>query len=404
VSVKQRAYPEPGHQSEMLVTHCNHARFCFNIGLDQRKMNTRGDRARGNRVTAASQQRELTEARREFDWLRAGSTVVQQGALRDLDRAFANFFAGTAKFPTFRRKAARQSFVVRDVRLRRYNRHWAAVLVPKAGWLRFRLSVNWAELSDASSARVSFHRGRWHVSFTTPPRKKRVSGDRIVGVDRGVAVTVMTSDGERFRAPSLTPGEQQRFRSLEQLLSTQTKGSRRRQVTKDKLATLRETLDRRRTDWIEQTTAHLAATCAAVVIEDLRITDMVSRVPARPDGAGGFLPNGQAAKTGLNRAIHTSVWGGFARRLADKADMVKVNPAYTSQRCNSCGHTCRENRDSQAIFSCVQCGHTANADLNAACNIRDAGIAKLAAESPQKPGGTGCSGEAVIGDANLQPV
>lgn len=405
MSIKQRAYPETGPQSDMLVTHCNHARFCYNTGLEQRKMCTRGERARGHRVTAATQQRELTAARSQFDWLRAGSTVVQQGGLRDLDRAFANFFAGTAKFPTFRRKHARQSFVVRDVRLRRYNRKWAAVLVPKAGWLRFRLSVNWAELDAASSARVSFHRGRWHVSFTTPPRPKRDStSPRVVGVDRGVAVTVMTSDGQRFQAPGLSAGEKRRFRALEQRLAGQHKGSKRREVTKNKLGALRGKLDCRRADWIEQTTTHLAETYAGVVVEDLNISNMVGRATPRPDGDGGWLPNGQAAKSGLNRAIHASVWGGFARRLADKTEVVKIDPQYTSQRCNACGHTSSDNRDSQAVFACTRCGHTDNADLNAARNIRDAGVGQLAAGGQLKPGGTGCSGGAVRGDANLQPT
>lgn len=404
VSIKQRAYPENGPQSDMLVTHCNHARLCYNIGLEQRKMCTRSARRRGHRVTAVSQQRELTAARQEFNWLRAGSTVVQQGALRDLDRAFANFFAGSAKFPTFRRKAARQSFVVRDVHLRRYNRKWAAVLVPKAGWLRFRLSVNWSELAAATSARVSVHHGHWHVSFTTPPKPRKVpTSNHAIGVDRGVAVTVMTSEGEQFQAPSLTAGEKQRFAALERLLATQQKGSKRRQVTKNKLGALHGTLDCRRTDWIEKVTSYLAETYAGVVIEDLKIKNMVGRAQPLPDGDGGYLPNGQAAKSGLNKAIHASMWGGFARRLADKTVVVKIDPAYTSQRCNSCGHTSSENRNSQAVFSCVVCGHMVNADLNAARNIRDSGVAQLAASTQSKPGGTGCSGEATLGDANPQP-
>lgn len=389
MSIKQRAYPDSEHVAA-LVTHCGHARFLYNLGLNQRMMLTRTAHQRGVRVTAATQQRELTELRQEVDWLRAGSTVVQQGALRDLDRAFTNFFAGRAKYPTFRSRRGRQSFVVRDVSLRRYNRKWAALWVPKVGWLRFRLSVNWAEAVTASSARVVTHNGRWFVTLTTPPREKRTTGSGVVGLDRGVAVSVMTSDGVRYQAPSFTDGEAERFVGLERAVAGKTRGSKRYQRTRDKLSMLRNRLTARRGDWVEKTTTELATTYSCAAIEDLKVSSMVSRVAPRPDGQGGFLPNGQAAKSGLNRAIHASLWGVFSRRLTDKMDTVRVPAAYTSQRCHQCGHTARENRDSQAVFRCVSCGHTANADLNAARNIRDAFL----------PGDTGCTD--VVRGVNLQ--
>ena len=82
MSIKQRAYPEQGAQSEMLFTHCSHARFVYNLGVEQLKMCDKQARGRGVKISFAIQSRQLTEARTEFDWLREGSTVVQQGALR----------------------------------------------------------------------------------------------------------------------------------------------------------------------------------------------------------------------------------------------------------------------------------------------------------------------------------
>lgn len=390
VSIKQRAYPD-SDQVAMLVTHCDHARFLYNLGLDQRRMLTRADRRRGIRITAASQQRELTELRQEVEWLRQGSTVVQQGALRDLDRAFSHFFSGRTRFPTFRRRGGRQSFVVRDVSLRRYSRKWAAIRIPKAGWLRFRLSVAWDKALQASSARVVIHNGKWHVALTTPPREKRTSGQGVVGIDRGVAISVMTSEGVGYKAPTLTPCQEKRFVRLEQAAAKKVRGSKRYEITRQKLAEMRSRLNNRRTDWVEKTTTDLASSYACAVIEDLNVASMTSRVAVRPDGDGGFLPNGQSAKSGLNRVILASLWGKFARRLSDKVDTFRVPAAYTSQKCHQCGHTARENRESQAVFKCVSCGHTVNADLNAARNIRDA----------LKPGDTGCT-DAALSGVNLQ--
>ena len=76
-------------------------------------------------------------------------------------------------------------------------------------------------------------------------------------------------------------------------------------------------------------------------------------------------------KAGLNRQILRAGWGLVVRRLQDKAPgrVEKINPAFTSQRCSACGHVAAESRKSQALFACVACDFTLNADLNAARNI-----------------------------------
>jgi putative transposase len=76
-------------------------------------------------------------------------------------------------------------------------------------------------------------------------------------------------------------------------------------------------------------------------------------------------------KAGLNREILASGWGILVKRLEQKAPgrVMKINPAYTSQRCSACGHVACENRKSQAVFACTACGYTGNADVNAARNI-----------------------------------
>jgi transposase len=101
---------------------------------------------------------------------------------------------------------------------------------------------------------------------------------------------------------------------------------------------------------------------------------MVAQPKPKPDPEtpGAFLPNGAAAKSGLARAIHASCWGKIDQRLSDKMEVVKVRAAYTSQRCSRCGHVSGENRESQEVFICKNCGHKDNADINAAENIKEA--------------------------------
>ena len=121
------------------------------------------------------------------------------------------------------------------------------------------------------------------------------------------------------------------------------------------------------------------------LIEDLRIPNMVRKPKPKPNPnkSGTYLPNGRAAKRGLNRSILKSYMGRFGQILAykcqvtDNRDLITVNPAYTSQQCSHCGHVDKHNRESQAIFVCQSCGMRMNADVNAAINIRERGIRHL---------------------------
>ena len=405
MSIQQRAYPKEGVQLRMLFTHCGQTRWLYNYGLSKFEALTKEDRDNGVRVNAMTLCKELTQLRKEHDWLREGATAVQQQAFRDLDRAMRNFFEKRAGFPVFKRKFVRDSFYIRDVKVRKYSKRYGAVLVPKAGWLKFRLTRPFSEVQQATSARVTIRNNEWYVAFTTPPPEKAApTNNSVVGIDRGVVVTAMTSDGDAYRIPGLSPKQRERFEYLQRVLATQEKGSNRRKRTLRKLARLRAKENHRRKDWVEKTTTETARKCGVAVIEDLKTSNMVRRPEPKADGNGGYLPNGASAKRGLNRSIHESRWSEFATRLAHKMVVVKV-PAFNSSReCHKCGFTDNGNRPSQAVFSCLACGETLNADLNAALVIRDRGIAKI---GPGTQGDWTTLADAVStepgrGDVNLQ--
>lgn len=396
MSVRQRLYPDPA-QVVALGEHCAHVRFLYNLGLEQRSMWRRDKHVRGPersapRVSVVSQQKELAHLRAEYPWLGAGSSSIQQGALRDLDRAFTNFFAGRAGYPQFKSRRDQVGFVVRDLMVRRVGRRWGLVHVPKVGYVKFRLTRSWTAVRDATSARVTHRNGYWHVAFTTDPPATITAGTgAVVGIDRGIANTIATSDGHLATLPSLTPGEQARFLALERRLARQTRAAkavakplreaRNRAKTLSALAALRATLDFRRTNWIEQQTTALARGYDTIVLEALPVRNMVRAPKPKPDPAnpGTYLPNGAAAKAALNRLILASWWGEFARRLTDKTPpgaVVFVDARYTSQACPRCHQVAKENRKSQAVFRCVNpaCGYAAHADTNAAENILTRGL------------------------------
>lgn len=402
MAIKQRLYPTQD-QETVLAMHCAHARFVWNLACEQANLFSRDKRDRGVLLPNNSERmRQLAQARAEFDWLAQGSSSVQQGALRDFDRAQTNWWSNPGHFrrPTWRKAGIHEGFIIRDVTVHQLSGKWATITVPKAGALRFRLTRPWAKVRVATSARVTHRGGQWHVSLTTPPPERvkdtRPATGAVVGVDRGVANSIATSDGDFSHAPGLSTGEQARFLALQRRLARQTKGSNRRARTKTQLGRLHHRLGDRRRDWVEQTTTELARTYDLVALEALNTTGM-TRAPKPkpdPDREGAFLPNGARAKAALNKAILASAWGSFATRLGHKTDVIYVNPKNTSRRCNHCGHTSAGDRQSQAVFTCTECGHSAHADTNAARNILGRALTTWAGSPPAATGVTGVSGRA----------
>jgi len=377
-------YPTPAQEAALLDL-CRHARYVWNLALEQWSMWTRD---KGPTPSFAGQCRQLTEARAAFDWLRAGSQTVQQQALRDFDQAVKNLYAGTHRQPTWRKAWLHEGFRIvgqQASRVEQVNRKWARVLVPKVGWVRIRLS---RAIPDAKSYRITCDRtGRWHLAFAVipPPIPAPATGE-VVGVDRGVTVSAALSTGELLTCPGLSDTEQARLKHLQRRIARCGRRSKRRLRAKAAIAKLHARAADRRKDWVEKTSTELARRFDVIRVEDLRIAPMTRRPKARPDSErpGAYLPNGRRAKAGLNRGILANGWGLLVLRLEQKAAgrVEKINPAYTSQTCSVCGHCAPENRESQAVFRCAACGHRANADVNAAVNIAAGRAVSARRETP----------------------
>ncbi|MGP4105441.1 RNA-guided endonuclease InsQ/TnpB family protein, partial [Nonomuraea sp. KM90] len=191
-----------------------------------------------------------------------------------------------------------------------------------------------------------------------------------MGVDRGVAVSAALSTGQMLYVPGLRESEKARLLRLLRKLARARRGSRRRDRVKAAIAQLKTRGVDRRTDWIEKTSTDLARRFDVIAVEDLKISAMTRSARGTLDVPGRNV--GQ--KAGLNRGILAAGWGRLVARLEHKAPgrVVKINPAYTSQRCSACGIVDRQARESQARFRCRSCGYAGNADVNAARNIKHA--------------------------------
>jgi len=354
-------------QAAVLRDHCAHARFVWNLAVEQQSHWRPG---RKSAPSYLEQCRQLTQARAGYDWLRHGSQMVQQQALRDFAQAMANFFAGTHRRPTWRKAERDEGFrivAVKPGHVRRLSRKTGEAWIPKAGWVRF----HWSRAIPAGvkSYRVTLDRaGRWHIAFAAIPLPiAPPSTGSVVGVDRGVAVSAALSTGKMLTVPRLSPAQQRRLCRLQRRLARARRGSKRRARVKLAIAKLRVRDADARKDWVEKISTDLARRFDIIRVEDLSISRMTR------SARGSIARPGQhvRAKTGLNREILRSGWGLLVRRLEDKAAgrVEKICPAFTSQRCSACGHIAAGSRESQALFRCVACGYACNADVNAARNI-----------------------------------
>lgn len=367
---RYRLQPTPA-QEAALLEHCAHARFVWNLAVEQHAHWKPG---RKSAPGFAEQCGQLTEARAEFEWLRGGSVIVQQQALKDFAQAMANYFGKSHKRPTWRKRGQGDGFRIvgklgRHWDVRRVSRNVGEVKIPKVGWVRFR----WSRAVDegVKSFRVTRDTsGRWHVAFAAIPEPIPAPGTgEVVGVDRGVTVSAALSTGELLNAPTLRDTEKKRLLRLQRGLAKAKRGSNRRGKIKTAIAKLKTRETDRRKDWIEKTSTDLARRFDVIAVEDLKIGNMTRSAKGTIEQPGKNVRQ----KAGLNRGILAGGWGRLVARLEHKAPgrVQRINPRYTSQTCNTCKHVARESRESQALFLCVACGHQANADINAARNIRD---------------------------------
>lgn len=249
----------------------------------------------------------------------------------------------------------------------------------KLNWsikIRFRSSQ---EVRPYTSVRVNWTK-RTVVFVNQPLPIERLETGSAVGIDLGVVHTLSDSNGGFFDIYQPNPSETARKKQLQRVIARQDiankkrggksamYASKRRQSNIAKLGRMSGVEQRRRKDWIEKTTTKLIQTHDFMAIEDLKPSAMTRK--------------GGAHKRALNRGILRSNWGMFRHRLESKAEIanvtvVVVNPAYTSQQCSECEHVDKENRESQAIFRCIKCGHQMNADTNAAINILHRGLANI---------------------------
>ena len=368
-----------GEQQRQMRRFAGSCRFVFNKALAlQKERFDRGEKKRGY----AELCKELTGWRNgaETPWLSDAPIHPLQQALKDLERAYSNFFAKRADFPRFKKKGQSDSFRYPDPKQIKLDQGNNRLFLPKLGWLRYRNSRD--VLGTVKNVTVSGSCGKWFASIQTEREVEQPipSGDA-VGIDMGVARFATLSDGTFVAPLNSFKRHEDRLRKAQQSMSRKVKFSSNWKKAKARVQRIHSRIGNARRDFLHQISHTISQNHAMVCIEDLRVRNMSRSAAGTTEKPGRNV----RAKSGLNRAILDQGWAEFRRQLDNKMAwnggwLVAVPPQHTSRTCPCCGHVSADNRQTQEQFSCVECGFEENADLVGAINVLRAGHAQFACE------------------------
>jgi putative transposase len=208
--------------------------------------------------------------------------------------------------------------------------------------------------------------------------------EKVAGFDAGIVHILNDDAGHHIDMPLPLQRRLKALKRLQRAADRCKKGSENQRKLYGKIALLHEKIARDRKAWHHKLTTFAVRKYGSIAVEDLKLANMTRRPKPKPNDEGtGFDPNMAAAKAGLNRKLLDAGIGGLYTMMEAKAkagdrEFVRVPPQYTSQTCNACGVVDKASRLTQSKFVCTGCGHTENADTNAARNIRDIGFPERA--------------------------
>ncbi|WEJ91573.1 MAG: RNA-guided endonuclease TnpB family protein [Klebsiella huaxiensis] len=365
---KFRFYPT-AEPAELLARTFGCVRFVYNSILRWR---TDAYNERQEKIGYALASARLTALKKEpeFTWLNDVSCVPLQQSLRHQQTAFVNFFAGRAAYPTFKSKRHKQAaeltasaFKYRDGRL-----YIAKSKAP--------LDVRWSRELPSAPSTVTLSRdaaGRYFVSCLCEfePVSLPITA-KTVGIDVGLKDLFVTDSGFKSGNPRHTAKYAARLALLQRRLSKKAKDSKNRAKARLKVARLHAKITDCRLDALHKVSRKLINENQVVCVESLKVKNML-RNPS------------------LSRAIADAGWGEFTRQLRYKGEwagrsVVAIDPFFpSSKRCSCCGYIMQKMPLDVRKWHCPECGADHDRDVNAARNIKAAGLAVLAHGEPVNP-------------------
>ena len=371
-SIKIRLYPNRSQQ-HLIDQTLGCCRLVYNKGLEKRKE----DYNKGVKTGYCQTSKMLTELKRtyEFAFLKTCDSVALQTSLRDLDKAFANFFKKRAKYPNFKSKHNhRQSYRTLNIHnnVRVESKY---IKLPKVGWVKIRQTVKNANIRYATVVKAPS--GKYFAVLTVEfEPKPRLNKGGKVGIDVGIHSYYTDSNGTAVENPKNLKKSLERLAQAQRSLSRKVKNSHNFEKQRKKVATIHEKVFNRRNDFLQKISSTLISENQVICVEGLRVANMMKNHR-------------------LARAISDASWGAFRRMLEYKSSWygnnLVVTPTFypSSQLCSHCGYQNSKVKNlAVRKWTCPQCKTLHDRDFNASMNILRCGLQILTASNCT----AGCAG------------
>ena len=363
-----------GMQIQLMMQFCGCARYVYNRTLSLEKSLYKKDSKHSFKYSEAANR--LPGWKKKNPFLKKCHSQVLQQSLKDLDRAYTNFFEKRGNVPKYKKKYRHDSIrFPQGVELDEVKQQ---IRLPKIGWMGYRKSRD--IIGTIKNVTVSRRGEKWDVSIQTEYEVvSSAPNPSEIGIDMGVKRFATLSNGDFVEPLNAFKQEQEKLAKLQRKLARQKKGSRNSRKTKRKIARLHRYIADSRRDFLHKTSTKIAKNHSIICVEDLKVSNMSASARGTKESPGKNVKQ----KSGLNRSILDQGWYGFFQMFSYKLEqrggkLIKVDPRNTSRTCPRCGLVSAENRKSQATFACIGCGYRSNADEVGAINILRAGRARLA--------------------------
>lgn len=352
---KYRIYPNRT-QEQLIQKTFGCCRFVYNHFLNM-KIETYKSEKKNLSYNNLSER--LTKLKKDTEWLREIDSISLQQSLRDLDKAYENFFKFHSGYPKFKSKKNRhKSYRTNNIQF--CGKH---IKLPKLGFVKIRdKQIPQGRILNATISQVPS--GKYYVSLccTDVEIKKYSPTHKKVGIDLGIKDFAITSDGVKYENPKHLTKSLNKLAKLQRELSRKTRNSSNWNKARIKVARLHEHISNQRNDYLNKLSTELVSKYDTICIEDLSVKDMMKNHK-------------------LARSIADVSWYEFTRKLTYKADwygksLVKINQFYpSSQTCHCCGYRTAKTKDlSVRRWMCPYCRSVLDRDVNAAINILNEGL------------------------------
>ena len=356
--IKFRIYPNKQHKNLINQTFgC--CRFVYNKGLAMRNEAFQNGEKAGYSQTSLM----LTELKKqdEFSFLKEVDSVALQQSLRDLDRAFRNYFQKRAREPRFKCKHDnRQSYrtMNQNNKIRIVGKY---IRLPKLGFVKIRQSMDVSHINFVTVERTPT--GKYFVVLNvdfTPECRQNAGGT--VGIDVGLKAFYSDSNGTVVHNPKYLEHSLQKLAREQRRLSRKQKGSNNRKKQRIRIAGIHEKVTNQRNDFLQKQSMILIRENQTICMEDLCVKGMVRNHK-------------------LARGILSAAWSTFFTMLEYKAEwygsrVIRVPTMYpSSQTCSCCGYKNPLVKDLKVRkWECPVCHTMHDRDMNASINILNKGL------------------------------